>query len=81
MERRSVLGGLAGGLIIGGSAGNLVQRLTGDGHVTDFLKFPSWPNYNLSDVFIVLGIVVVFLGLIVEAVRVLRAGRKTPASR
>ena len=73
--------GIAGGLIIGGSLGNIVQRLTGDGHVTDFLKFPYWPNFNLPDVFIVLGIVIVFLGLIVEAIRVLRAGHETPASR
>jgi signal peptidase II len=81
MERRAVLAGIAGGLIIGGSLGNIVQRLTGDGQVTDFLKFPYWPNYNLPDVFIFVGIAVVFLGLIVEAVRVLRAGRETPASR
>ena len=81
MERRAVLAGIAGGVIVGGSLGNVVQRLTGDGHVTDFIKFPYWPNFNMPDVFIVLGIVAVFLGLIVEAVLVLRAGRKTPASR
>jgi signal peptidase II len=81
MERRPVLAGIAGGLIIGGSLGNVVQRLTGDGRVTDFLKFPYWPNYNLSDVFIVVGIALVFLGLIIEAVRVLRSGHHTPASR
>jgi signal peptidase II len=81
MERRAVLAGIAGGLIIGGSLGNIIQRVTGDGRVTDFLKFPYWPNFNLPDVFVVLGIAVVFLGLIVEAVRVLRAGHETPASR
>jgi signal peptidase II len=81
LERRPVLAAIAGGLIIGGSLGNIIQRITGDHHVTDFLKFPYWPNYNLSDVFIVLGIVVVFLGLIVEAIRVLRAGNKTTAPR
>jgi signal peptidase II len=81
MERRAVLAGIAGGVIVGGSLGNVVQRLTGDGHVTDFIKFPYWPNFNMPDVFIVLGIVAVFLGLIIEAVLVVRAGRKTPASR
>jgi len=81
MDRRVVLAGMAGGMIVGGSLGNIIQRLTGDGHVTDFLKFPYWPNFNLPDVFIVLGIVMVFLGLLVEAVLVFRAGRKTPASR
>jgi signal peptidase II len=81
MERRPVLAGIAGGLIIGGSLGNIIQRLSGDGHVTDFLKFPYWPNYNLPDVFIVLGIAIVFLGLIVEGIRVLRAGHEAPASQ
>lgn len=81
IERRPVLAGIAGGLIIGGSLGNIVQRLSGDGHVTDFLKFPYWPNYNLPDVFIVVGIAIVFLGLIVEAIRVLRVGHKAPTSR
>jgi signal peptidase II len=81
MERHAVLAGIAGGLIIGGSLGNIVQRFTGDGHVTDFLKFPYWPNFNLPDVFIVLGIALVFLGLIVEGIRVLRSGQQTSASR
>lgn len=80
MERRLLLAAIGGGLIIGGSLGNVIQRVTGDGHVTDFMKFPLWPNFNLADVFIVLGIVIVFLGLVVEAIRVYRAGRKTPAS-
>jgi uncharacterized membrane protein len=34
----------------------------------------------MPDVFIVLGIVVVFLGLLVEAVRVFRSGSDSPAS-
>jgi lipoprotein signal peptidase len=81
MERRAVLAGIAGGMVIGGSLGNIVQRFTGDGHVTDFLKFPYWPNFNVPDVFIVLGIVCVFLGLLVEGVRVYRAGNKTSTAR
>ena len=75
-ERRVWLAGLAGGAVMGGSLGNLVQRLMGDGHVTDFLKFPHWPNFNLADVFIDAGIASVCIGLVVEAVRVHRAGRK-----
>ena len=80
MERRPLLAGIAGGLIIGGSLGNLVQRLSGDGRVTDFLKFPWWPNYNMADVFLVVGICAIVLGLFLEMVRVWRAGHKeTPA--
>jgi signal peptidase II len=80
LERRPILAGVAGGLILGGSLGNLVQRLSGEGKVTDFMKFPYWPNFNMADVFLVLGIVIVFLGLVVETIRVYKAGRaETPA--
>lgn len=80
MERRYLLAAIAGGLIIGGSLGNLFQRLTADGRVTDFLKFPHWPNFNMADVFVDVGIAVIVIGLIVETVRVWKAGRQTPAS-
>jgi signal peptidase II len=81
MERRIWLAGIAGGAVVGGSLGNLVQRLSGDGHVTDFMKFPHWPNFNMADVFIDAGIAAIFIGLVWEAVRVWRAGRRTSASR
>jgi signal peptidase II len=81
MERRPLLAGIAGGAIVGGSLGNMVQRLTTDGHVTDFMKFPHWPNFNMADVFIDAGIAAVFIGLVLETVRVWRAGRRTPAAR
>lgn len=81
VERRPLLAGISGGLIIGGSLGNLVQRVTADGHVTDFLKFPYWPNYNMADVFIFVGIAAIFLGLVLETVRVWKSGRRTPVSR
>lgn len=80
IDRRAVLAGLAGGMVVGGSLGNLVQRLTGDGHVTDFLKFPHWPNFNMADVFIDVGIAVVVIGLAVELVRSRRSGRSAPSS-
>ncbi len=82
LERRPILAGISGGLIVGGSLGNLAQRLSGDGRVTDFLKFPSWPNFNMADVFLVVGICAVVLGLIIETIRVYRAGHEaTPPSR
>ena len=80
MERRAWLAGIAGGAVVGGSVGNLVQRLSGDGHVTDFLKFPHWPNFNMADVFIDAGIAAIVIGLVWEAVRLYRAGRRGPAS-
>ena len=43
------------GLVLGGSIGNLLDRVR-LGHVTDFLDFRFWPAFNLADVFIVVGV-------------------------
>jgi signal peptidase II len=64
METRPVMAGVAGGLLIGGSMGNIVERLVRDGQVTDFLKIPHYPNFNLADVFIDTGAVLVAVSLI-----------------
>lgn len=80
LERRPVLGGIAGGMIVGGSLGNMIQRLVGDGHVTDFLKFPHWPNFNAADVFIDAGLAVVVIGMVVESIRVWRAKKRESAA-
>jgi signal peptidase II len=64
------------GLLIGGSAGNLVDRLR-LGHVTDFLDLSYWPAFNLADTFIVVG-VAILLAAIVAAERQPRLGRRLP---
>ena len=46
---------LACGLIVGGALGNLVDRLR-VGTVTDFIKLPDWPAFNLADTSITLGV-------------------------
>lgn len=43
------------GLLIGGAAGNLVDR-TVEGAVTDFIDFPAWPAFNLADAAITFGV-------------------------
>jgi signal peptidase II len=43
------------GLLIGGAAGNAVDRLR-EGAVTDFVDVPLWPAFNLADVAITLGV-------------------------
>lgn len=42
------------GLLLGGAAGNLTDRLLrapgiGRGHVVDFLELPHWPIFNIAD--------------------------------
>jgi signal peptidase II len=43
------------GLLIGGAAGNLIDRLR-DGAVTDFIDFPWWPAFNVADIAITFGV-------------------------
>ncbi len=50
------------GLLVGGALGNIVDRIR-DGAVTDFLKIPAWPAFNLADVAITLGVLALVLVL------------------
>ena len=43
------------GLLLGGAAGNLIDRLD-RGYVTDFVDLPAWPAFNLADVCITFGV-------------------------
>jgi signal peptidase II len=52
------------GLVIGGSASNLVDRIR-LGHVTDFLDLRFWPAFNLADTFIVIGVGILLVSLVV----------------
>jgi signal peptidase II len=45
------------GLIVGGAIGNLVDRVR-LGAVTDFIKLPDWPAFNLADSAITIGVIV-----------------------
>ncbi|MGB9790988.1 MAG: signal peptidase II [Thermacetogeniaceae bacterium] len=52
------------GLLTGGVLGNLLDRVR-TGYVTDFLDFHFWPVFNFADVFIFLGVILLFLFLLV----------------
>jgi len=46
------------GLLVGGALGNLIDRLRLDA-VTDFFDPPLWPAFNIADVAITAGVVVI----------------------
>jgi signal peptidase II len=46
---------LPAALLIGGALGNLADRVR-DGAVIDFIDLPLWPTFNLADVSIVVGV-------------------------
>lgn len=62
------LAALSLGLILGGAVGNLIDRVT-RGEVVDFLQFRlwggyTWPDFNLADSFIVVGVALLVIELL-----------------
>jgi signal peptidase II len=53
---------LATGLLLGGALGNLLDRVR-DEAVTDFIDLPLWPAFNLADVSITVGVLVLLAAL------------------
>lgn len=51
---------LAGGLVCGGAIGNLIDRVRA-GEVTDFIHLPSWPAFNVADIAVSCGVVLLVL--------------------
>jgi signal peptidase II len=45
------------GLLLGGAIGNLIDRVR-EGAVTDFIKLPHWPAFNVADTAITVGVFV-----------------------
>jgi len=45
------------GLLLGGAAGNLIDRVR-LGAVTDFVKIPHWPAFNVADIAVTSGVLV-----------------------
>jgi signal peptidase II len=58
--QRSRLATLGCGLILGGAAGNLLDRLT-TGEVTDYVHFSFWYVFNAADAAITVGVAVLLL--------------------
>jgi signal peptidase II len=43
------------GMLVGGALGNLIDRIA-NGAVTDFIKLPHWPAFNVADMSITFGV-------------------------
>lgn len=66
-HRHGPLMWLSAGLVVGGAAGNLVDRVR-SGSVLDYLDPPAWPAFNLADSAITVGVILLIaLGLRAEA--------------
>ncbi len=45
------------GLVLGGTAGNLIDRFR-FGYVTDFIDFGFWPSFNVADSAVTVGVII-----------------------
>lgn len=59
---------IAAGLLAGGAIGNLVDRVRHDA-VTDFVDVGSWPPFNVADVAVTCGVLLLVLLYLREAER------------
>jgi signal peptidase II len=48
------------GMMVGGAIGNLIDRAT-LGDVIDFIKLPHWPAFNVADMSITFGVIILVL--------------------
>lgn len=53
---------LATGLLLGGAIGNAIDRIT-LGYVRDFFEVSNFPSFNIADVAITLGVVILVLAV------------------
>jgi signal peptidase II len=48
------------GMMVGGAVGNLIDRVA-QGSVIDFIKLPHWPAFNVADMSITFGVIILVL--------------------
>jgi signal peptidase II len=63
LVHRNLIAATGAGLLVGGSLGNLTDRLV-HGGVTDYIDFSFWPTFNLADACITVGAVLIVWGLL-----------------
>jgi signal peptidase II len=66
LVHRNAIVAAGAGLLVGGSVGNLVDRLV-HGAVTDFFDPARWPAFNIADCAITSGAALIVLGLLRES--------------
>jgi len=48
------------GMLVGGAISNLIDRIT-RGSVVDFIKLPHWPAFNIADMNITFGVIILVI--------------------
>ncbi|MFM8561817.1 MAG: signal peptidase II [Solirubrobacterales bacterium] len=64
---------LPAGMVVGGALGNVIDRV-GQGAVTDYVKLPGWPAFNVADACITGGVILMVVLAELQARRLRKAG-------
>lgn len=65
IQPRTLLTTLGCAFILGGAAGNLIDRIH-YGHVVDFINFSFWPAFNLADSAVSIGVALLLASFLFE---------------
>lgn len=57
---------IGGGLLLGGAIGNLIDRATRGG-VTDYIAIGGWPPFNVADIGVTVGAILLVIALFLAA--------------
>lgn len=57
---------VGGGLLLGGAVGNLIDRISREG-VTDFIAIGAWPPFNVADIAVTSGALLLVLALVLAS--------------
>jgi len=68
---------LAMSMQLAGATGNLIDRLTQNGRVTDFISIGRFPVWNVADASITVGTVILLIGVYLQERAALKAKGKT----
>ena len=60
------------GMLVGGAISNLIDRIT-RGSVIDFIKLPHWPAFNIADMNITFGVIILVVVIELGARRASRS--------
>jgi signal peptidase II len=63
---RTTVQAIGGGLVLGGAAGNLGERMFSghNGQVPDFITLSHWPTFNVADACVSVGVIVVAVSML-----------------
>lgn len=69
---------LAMGMQMGGALGNVIDRLTNNGRVTDFISVGNFAVFNVADASITTGVIVLLLGIWIKEKQEQDKAKNTP---